>query len=245
VLLSRQSFRYRTPCAWLCDTTSIQSFPTPPTQTIKPLMICVFRQTSKQQRNRELADFDMASHMKISVLHLLVAVLLLCEVIGQRSYSRRTYRRPGARTRYSSGTIRRKECKDETAQNDTCAKLVKELGVQVCHTKVSQLRAKLARSCANTCHYCGEPLQGCRTSTYGCCWDAYTPRGDIYGRVGCPECKDHLHLCRRFRRFCNSEKTENKAFMELHCPLSCGKCFLRRGRKITGQKIKMSDWSKL
>ena len=59
------------------------------------------------------------------------------------------------------------------------------------------------------------------------------------------ECKDHLHLCRRFRRFCNSEKTENKAFMELHCPLSCGKCFLRRGRKITGQKIKMSDWSKL
>jgi len=108
VLLSRQSFRYRTPCAWLCDTTSIQSFPTPPTQTIKSLMICVFRQTSKQQRNRELADFDMASHMKISVLHLLVAVLLLCEVIGQRSYSRRTYRRPGARTRYSSGTIRRK-----------------------------------------------------------------------------------------------------------------------------------------
>lgn len=108
VLLSRQSFRYRTPCAWLCDTTSIQSFPTPPTQTIKPLMICVFPQTSKQQRNRQLEDFDMASHMKISVLHLLVAVLLLCEVIGQRSYSRRTYRRPGARTRYSSGTIRRK-----------------------------------------------------------------------------------------------------------------------------------------
>lgn len=47
----------------------------------------------------------MASQMKISVLHLLVAVLLLCEVIS----SRRTYRRPGTwRTRYSSGTIRRK-----------------------------------------------------------------------------------------------------------------------------------------
>lgn len=32
----------------------------------------------------------------------------------------------------------------------------------------------------------GEPQKGCRTSKYGCCWDAYTPRGDIYGRVGCP-----------------------------------------------------------
>ena len=63
----------------------------------------------KQQRNRQLEDFEMASQMKISVLHLLVAVLFLCEVIGQRSSSRRTYRRPGTWTRrYSSGTIRRK-----------------------------------------------------------------------------------------------------------------------------------------
>lgn len=32
----------------------------------------------------------------------------------------------------------------------------------------------------------GEPETNCRTSKYGCCWDAYTPRGDIYGTVGCP-----------------------------------------------------------
>lgn len=32
----------------------------------------------------------------------------------------------------------------------------------------------------------GEPEKNCRTSKYGCCWDAYTPRGDIYGKVGCP-----------------------------------------------------------
>lgn len=32
----------------------------------------------------------------------------------------------------------------------------------------------------------GEPQKHCRTSKYGCCWDAYTPRGDIYGIVGCP-----------------------------------------------------------
>lgn len=184
--------------------------------------------------------------MKISVLHLLVAVLLLCEVIGQRSYSRSRYRLPGGRRfGYSSGTLRRKECKDKTVSHETCVKLVKELGVKVCHTKVIQLRIKLERSCANTCHYCGEPETNCRTSKYGCCWDAYTPRGDIYGKVGCPECKDHLQLCRRFQRFCWSTKSENKEFMELHCPLTCGKCNPKRGTKVTGQKVKMTDWNTL
>ena len=31
----------------------------------------------------------------------------------------------------------------------------------------------------------GRP-KDCRTSIYGCCWDAYTPRGDVYGIKGCP-----------------------------------------------------------
>ncbi|XP_078361904.1 uncharacterized protein LOC144646238 [Oculina patagonica] len=187
----------------------------------------------------------MASQMKISLLHLLVVALLLCEVLGQqRSSSRRTYNRRPA-TRYSSGRIMRKECKDEPKANATCAKLVKELGVKVCHVDVGELRVKLERSCAKTCHYCGEPQQGCRTSQFGCCWDVYTPRGDLYGKTGCPECKDHLHLCRRFKRFCNSRKSENTAFMQLHCPLTCGKCTEKRRVKIKGQRVSMGDWSKL
>ncbi|KAL9980158.1 hypothetical protein ACROYT_G008707 [Oculina patagonica] len=174
-------------------------------------MAAVFKhergKTSGSNRGiNNLKDRSMASQMKISLLHLLVVALLLCEVLGQqRSSSRRTYNRRPA-TRYSSGRIMRKECKDEPKANATCAKLVKELGVKVCHVDVGELRVKLERSCAKTCHYCGEPQQGCRTSQFGCCWDVYTPRGDLYGKTGCPECKDHLHLCRRFKRFCNSRK---------------------------------------
>jgi len=124
-------------------------------------------------------------------------------------------------------------------------KLTKELGLGVCDTGIGQLKTKLKRSCAKTCHFCGEPLQGCRTSRYGCCWDAYTPRGDIYGKVGCPECKDHLDLCRRFEGFCRSEQKENKEFMELHCPATCRKCIKRRRAIIKGEKIKMGDWFRL
>ena len=77
----------------------------------------------KQQRNRQVEDFEMASQMKISVLHLLVAVLLLCEVVGQRLSSRRTYRRPGTRTRYSSGIIRRKGIATKSKSNSTHLRL--------------------------------------------------------------------------------------------------------------------------
>ena len=33
--------------------------------------------------------------------------------------------------------------------------------------------------------------------------------------------------------------------MDLHCPLTCGRCRTRRDMRISGQKIKMSDWGKL
>lgn len=46
------------------------------------------------------------------------------------------------------------ECKDEPAAHETCAKVLKELGIQVCHVKIEQLRYKLERSCAKTCNYC-------------------------------------------------------------------------------------------
>lgn len=191
-------------------------------------------------------------------------------------------------------------CKDESRGRATCIKLVKEMGIQVCYTDVAPLKAKLERSCGETCKFCkhhkwyshnslnarpnrpfncfffklsfikiterisidsggksalklanlknskvilseqilphkvakslqtfvwlrarnchhttsvsfrvtctvfllrsdrpieiklsnfslggGRP-KDCRTSIYGCCWDAYTPRGDVYGIKGCP-----------------------------------------------------------
>ena len=33
--------------------------------------------------------------------------------------------------------------------------------------------------------------------------------------------------------------------MDLHCPLTCGRCRTRSDMRISGQKIKMSDWGKL
>ncbi|KAJ7388003.1 hypothetical protein OS493_040474, partial [Desmophyllum pertusum] len=86
----------------------------------------------------------------------------------------------------SSASLMVLNCKEEPTPHQTCVKLVKELGYKVCHTTIEQLRVKLERSCPKTCHYCGEPQKSCRTSQYGCCWDAYTPRGDLYGFVGCP-----------------------------------------------------------
>jgi len=192
-------------------------------------------------------------------------------------------------------------CKDKSRGRATCIKLVKEMGIQVCYTDVAPLKAKLERSCGETCKFCkhhkwyshkslnarpnrpfhrfffflfifiktterisidsggksalklvnlknsevilsekilphkvakslltfvwlrarnchhttsvrcrvtctvfllrsdrsieiklsnfslggGRP-KDCRTSIYGCCWDAYTPRGDVYGIKGCP-----------------------------------------------------------
>lgn len=46
------------------------------------------------------------------------------------------------------------ECKDEEGSHEICVKVVKELGFGVCHTGIDQLKAKLERSCAQTCHYC-------------------------------------------------------------------------------------------
>jgi len=173
----------------------------------------------------------------VSFLRLLVVVCLLCEVFSQRS-SGRNSRRLATRKGLRNGD----ECKDHEGTHDICVKLIKELGLRVCYTKINQLKTKLERSCAKTCHFCGEPLKNCRKSKYDCCWDARTPRGDIYGIVGCPECKDHLHLCSRFKEYCWSSQKENKEFIELHCPETCGKCTKKRRTTIKGEKIKMGDW---
>lgn len=205
----------------------------------------------------------MTGLKKSSWLHLLLLVVLLfSEGLAQRRSpsSSRTIRRGSHRTTYRSrqgasrastsrtrtqrygaaGRLRGGECKDEPAAHEICAKVVKELGIQVCHVKIEQLRYKLERSCAKTCNYCGEPEMSCRR-TRDCCWDRFTPRG----RVSCPECKDHMHLCRRFKRFCNSGKEENKEFMELHCPVTCGKCRGSIGAIRKGRPVTMRDWNKL
>jgi len=189
----------------------------------------------------------MAIQTKIFLPYLLVAVLVLCEVIFPHVSAARAavgyYRRLQAA---AANRLRRKECKDEARAHATCQKLVKELGFKVCSTQIPQLKAKLERSCAETCKFCGQPQANCRTSIYGCCWDAHTPRGDIYGLTGCPVCKDHLHLCYRFRKFCFvKEKGNNNAFMELHCPLTCGKCTPKKRVVVKGKKVKMTDWRKL
>jgi len=171
--------------------------------------------------------------VKTPFLYLLVAVLLLCVFLPQVVANRR----PATRNR-----PRRQECKDDRRVHSTCVKLRKELGLQVCHVEIDQLKAKMARSCAATCNLCGRPQRNCRTSIYGCCWDAHTPRGDIYGLTGCPQCKDHLNLCSRFRKFCFHKKSENRSFIELHCPLTCGKCKKRRNARIKDSTIKMTDW---
>lgn len=179
---------------------------------------------------------------KISFLHIAMSVLLLCEVTLLIDAARGYY--PGKRPSASAYRFRRKGCKDESRGRATCIKLVKEMGMQVCYTDVAPLKAKLERSCGETCKFCGGRPKDCRTSIYGCCWDAYTPRGDVYGIKGCPECKNHLRLCKRFKKFCGQD-SENGAFMDLHCPLTCGRCRTRRDMRISGQKIKMSDWGKL
>lgn len=46
------------------------------------------------------------------------------------------------------------ECKDQERSHDTCVKLTKELGLRVCDTGIGQLKTKLERSCAKTCHFC-------------------------------------------------------------------------------------------
>ena len=45
-------------------------------------------------------------------------------------------------------------CKDESRGRATCIKLVKEMGIQVCYTDVAPLKAKLERSCGETCKFC-------------------------------------------------------------------------------------------
>ena len=59
-------------------------------------------------------------------------------------------------------------------------------------------------------------------------------------------CKDHFPLCRRFKAMCtNKENQHNRALIELHCPLTCGKCSADHRRGPRGRKIKMSDWNLL
>lgn len=174
-----------------------------------------------------------ASRKKTSLGYILIAVLSLCVVLPQVSANRR------AETRIRA---KRQDCKDNGNVQRTCEKLVKELGLGVCYTEIEQLKAKLNRSCAATCHFCGKPQGDCRFSSFGCCWDRRTPRKDVYGIKGCPDCKDHLKLCKRFKKFCFGKKTENREFIELHCPKTCNKCIERKHVKVGGQKIKMSDW---
>ncbi|XP_022797088.1 uncharacterized protein LOC111335449 [Stylophora pistillata] len=173
-------------------------------------------------------------------LSFLVVVLILCQAFAQSPTSRVNKRLTARNRLRNSG-----ECKDEGSHH-TCMKVINELGHGVCNTIIDQLKKKLERSCSASCHYCGEPLEDCRTSRNGCCWDASTPSQDPYGRKGCPECKDHLSLCKRFKKFCTESNPGNIEFMQLHCPLTCGRCVKRRNDfPITGQKIQMNDWRKL
>lgn len=55
----------------------------------------------------------------------------------------------------------------------------------------------------------GDRPKDCRTSVYGCCWDAYTPRGDIYGIKGCPG-KVTIQRDQKLRRN-TTMKTANKS----------------------------------
>lgn len=204
----------------------------------------------------------MASFTKSSWLHLLLlVVLLLSEGLAQRRSSsssrtiqRGSYRKTHGSRRGASRTstsramalgysalkrLRDGECKDKPEAHETCVKVVKELGIQVCEVKIDQLKYKLERSCAKTCNYCGKTEISCER-TRDCCWDRYTPRG----RASCPECKDHMRLCKRFKRFCQTSKEANKEFMRLHCPVTCGQCRDRPGAR-RGRPVTMRDWSKL
>lgn len=180
----------------------------------------------------------MAIQAKNVLLYLLVAVFVFFAVLPQVSGARR---KPATRNR-----PRRQDCRDDMKVQPTCAKLVKELGFKVCHTGIEQLKAKMTRSCAATCHSCDKRQRSCRRSKYRCCWDGFTPAGDIFGVKDCPVCKDHLALCNRFRNFCSLKKTSaNREFIELHCPLTCGKCKERKNLKHRGQKIRMNDWFRI
>lgn len=171
-------------------------------------------------------------------LFFLAVVLILCQSFAQRSTSRAN-RKLAETNRLRNG----EECKDKDSHS-TCKKIINELGYRVCYTIISQLKLKLERSCSASCHYCGEPLENCRTNRNGCCWDGRTTSQDPFGIKGCPECKDHFSLCKRFKKFCTQSKPENIEFMEFHCPLTCGKCN-HRNLPINGQKIQMDDWRKI
>ncbi|XP_068678366.1 uncharacterized protein [Montipora foliosa] len=116
----------------------------------------------------------------------------------------------GNRRSASRNRPRRQECRDNSRTHSTCVKLINELGRQACHVDIDQIKAKLARSCTATCGFCGRPQKECRRNVYGCCWDGQTPSGDMYGIKGCPECKDHLNICGRFRKFCFGKRSENR-----------------------------------
>lgn len=140
---------------------------------------------------------------------------------------------------------RRQECRDNSRTHSTCVKLINELGRQACHAKVNQIQAKLARSCKATFGFCGLPQKDYRRNVYGGCWDGQTPSGDMYGIKGCPECKDHLNICGRFRKFCFGKRSENRSFIELHCPLTCGRCKQMRNVPVKGRKVQMTDWLRI
>ncbi|XP_068678367.1 uncharacterized protein [Montipora foliosa] len=151
----------------------------------------------------------------------------------------------GNRRSASRNRPRRQECRDNSRTHSTCVKLINELGRQACHVDIDQIKAKLARSCTATCGFCGRPQKECRRNVYGCCWDGQTPSGDMYGIKGCPECKDHLNICGRFRKFCFGKRSENRYFIELHCPLTCKRCKKMRNVPVKGTKVQMSDWLRI
>ncbi|XP_029188824.2 uncharacterized protein [Acropora muricata] len=179
----------------------------------------------------------MESKGKLNFLWMILVVLflyLIIDIIPRTSANKRSATR---------NRLRKQECKDNVQTHDTCVKLVNELGLQVCHTKIKQIEAKLTRSCPATCGLCGRSQPNCRRNRRGCCWDTHTTPADIYGIKGCPECKDHLATCRRFRKFCFGKETENKSFIKLHCPLTCGRC--KRRRNVSRLKVRMSDWLRI
>lgn len=185
----------------------------------------------------------------ISSLFVFLATLLYCQVVSATSPNYYNRLKAGAATR-----LRKGECKDDPSAHKRCQKIVEELGQQICFVDIPQIKTKLKRSCAETCKLCpvynklraGERRKAhCKTSPYGCCWDNHTSKLDDAAK-GCPVCKDHFPLCRRFKAMCtNKENQHNRALIELHCPLTCGKCSADHRRGPRGRKIKMSDWNLL
>ncbi|XP_068748272.1 uncharacterized protein [Montipora capricornis] len=149
----------------------------------------------------------------IQSLFILVAAFLCCEVVQFSNVSAANSNYYSSLKVAAATKLRNGECQDGVWALAKCKSIVKQLGLGICYTQIPQLQRKLKRSCPGTCRnlcpvaanklIAGELKKSddCKTSKYGCCWDNYTSRLDSLGIKGCPECKDHLRLCPRFKKY--------------------------------------------